>query len=69
MPESLPAKVMPPHKAYFLLNNGSHFSHVEVFNRNRKSLAYPQSQLYFKVYVTDPSDKVNAGMAKQTEGH
>jgi len=45
MPESLPAKVIPPHKAYFLLNNGSYLTHVEVFNRDGKSLAYAQSQL------------------------
>ena len=45
MQESLAAKVIPPDTAYFLLNNGSHLTHVEVFNRDGKSLAYAQSQL------------------------
>jgi len=31
-----------------------------------KSLASAQSQLQFKVSVTEPSDAFNAGMAKQT---
>jgi hypothetical protein len=59
---------MPPYKAYCLLSSGSQFAHVAVFNRDGKSLALAHSQLQFKVSVTEPSDVVKAGMAKQTEG-
>jgi len=39
IPESLPAKVMPPHKPYFLSSSGLHFAHVGVFSHDGKSLA------------------------------
>ena len=59
---------MPPHKACCLLSNGPQFAHVWIFNRDVKSLAQAQSQLQFKVSFTEPSDAVNVGMTKQTEG-
>ena len=37
--ESLPTKVMPPHKAYCLSSNGPQFAHVAVFYSDGKSLA------------------------------
>jgi len=38
-PKSLPARSVPPHKAYCLVSNDPQFAHVEFFNRDGKSLA------------------------------
>jgi hypothetical protein len=51
-----PANVKTPHKAYCLLSNGPQFAHVDVFNRDGKSLALAQSQL--KVSGIEPSNVV-----------
>ena len=56
------------HKAYCLLSSSPHFAYIWVFNQDGKTLAWAQSQLRFKVSVTELSNAVNAGMAKQTEG-
>ena len=45
-------------KTYCPLSNGPQFAYVEFFNRDWKSLVYGQSQLEFKVSVTEPSDAI-----------
>jgi hypothetical protein len=50
------------------MSNGPQLFRIEVFKSDGNSLAQAQTQLQFKVYVTEPSDTVNAGMVKQTEG-
>jgi hypothetical protein len=68
-PKELSSQCHSPHlRAYCLVSNGPHLFQIEVFNRDENSLALTQSQLQFKVSVTEPSDAVNAVMTKQTEG-
>jgi len=49
IPESLPAKVMPPYKAYYLLSNGPQIAHVEVFTSDEKLVSVSAIPAIFKV--------------------
>jgi hypothetical protein len=58
---------MPLHKTYCPLSSGPQFVYDEVFNRYWK-LVSVSTITKFKVSVTELSDAVNTGMAKQAEG-
>jgi hypothetical protein len=58
IPETLPAKVMPPYKAYYLLNNGPQISHVEVFTSDGKLVSVSEIPVIFKVSLTESSEAV-----------